>query len=265
MPVAQVMPGAEPFFHKGGAVGALLCHGFTGSPQSLRPWAEYLAAHGLIVSLPLLPGHGTTWRDMARTTSQDWYAAAERALGDLSAQCGEVFVMGLSLGACIALRLAERHGHEVRGLVLVNPSLAPDTRLFALAPVLKHVAGSLRGIGSDIKKPGNRELAYDRMPVRSAASLPALWRQTAGHLGEVSQPVLVYRSSMDHVVGPASMRVLQSGLPPALLTIRTCDNSYHLATLDNDAQLIFAGSLDFVRMHCRDGTWHGDGAAQEMR
>ena len=54
-----VLPGAEPFRHEGGEVGVLLCHGFTGSPQSLRPWAEYLAERGLTVALPLLPGHGT--------------------------------------------------------------------------------------------------------------------------------------------------------------------------------------------------------------
>ena len=253
--MAQVMPGAEPFFSAGGAVGALLCHGFTGNPASLRPWAEYLADNGLTVSLPRFPGHGTTWRDMATTTSADWYAAAERALDDLRGQCAEVFVMGLSLGGCLALRLAEGRGSQISGLVLVNPSLAPDTWLFALAPVLKHIVPALRGVGSDIKKPGVSELAYDRIPVRSAASLPAIWRQTTEHLADVSQPVLVYRSGEDHVVGPASMRALTAGLTADLLTIRGCNDSYHVATMDNDAQAIFTGSLEFVRAHCRDGTW----------
>jgi len=63
------MPGAEPFFHSGGSTGVLLCHGFTGSPGTLRPWADYLAEAGLTVSLPRLPGHGTTWQEMARTSS----------------------------------------------------------------------------------------------------------------------------------------------------------------------------------------------------
>src|SRR5579875_1881715 len=67
-----VLPGAEPFEHDGGRVGVLLCHGFTGSPQSLRPWAEFLAEAGLTVSLPRLPGHGTTWQEMSRTRSEDW-------------------------------------------------------------------------------------------------------------------------------------------------------------------------------------------------
>src|SRR5271156_276517 len=121
--------GGNPFFHRGGPTGALLCPGFTGSPQSLRPWAQFLAEAGLSVSLPLLPGHGTSWQDMNHTTSDDWLAAAGQALTELRAECDEVFLMGLSMGACLALRLAETaDGPDLRGLVLVNPSLAPDTK-----------------------------------------------------------------------------------------------------------------------------------------
>ena len=193
---------SEPFEYDGGPVGVLLCHGFTGSPQTLRPWADHLAGHGFTVSLPRLPGHGTAWPDLARTGWRDWYAEVDRAFGGLASRCEQTFVFGLSMGACLALRLAEVHGGAVRGLVLVNPSLAPDTKLFLLAPVLKHVPLSLPGIASDIKKPGEREFGYDRVPVRAAATLPRLWEVTTRHLGDVTQPVLVYRSTVDHVVGP---------------------------------------------------------------
>ena len=44
-----LMPGAEPYAHDGGSTGVLLCHGFTSTPASLRPWAEYLAGAGLSV------------------------------------------------------------------------------------------------------------------------------------------------------------------------------------------------------------------------
>ncbi len=244
--MSPVLPGAEPFDHEGGPAGVLLCHGFTGSPQALRGWADYLAAHGLTVSLPRLPGHGTTWQDMARTGSDDWYAEVDAAFGRLASRCEQTFVFGLSMGGCLALRLAEAHGSAVRGLVLVNPSLAPDTRLFLLAPVLKHVLRSLPGLASDIKKPGVHEVGYDRVPVRAAATLPKLWNTTVRHLGEIAQPVLVYRSTVDHVVGPASMRALLAGLPDSQVTVRECADSYHVATLDNDAGAIFEGSLKFI-------------------
>jgi carboxylesterase len=245
--MSPVLPGAEPFDHSGGPVGVLLCHGFTGSPQALRGWADYLAGRGLTVSLPRLPGHGTTWQDLARTGSDDWFAEVDAAFGRLASRCEQVFVFGLSMGGCLALRVAETRGAAVRGLVLVNPSLAPDTKLFLLAPVLKHLIRSLPGIASDIKKPGVHELGYDRVPVRAAATLPKLWNETVRNLSQVTQPVLVYRSSTDHVVGPASMRALLARLPEGQVTVRECADSYHVATLDNDAEAIFEGSVTFMQ------------------
>jgi carboxylesterase len=248
-----VMPGAEPFAHDAGPTGVLLCHGFTGSPQSLRLWADYLAEAGLTVRLPRLPGHGTTWQDLGHTRWEDWYAEVDRSFDELWARSDEVFVMGLSMGGCLALRLAELRDSAVSGLVLVNPSVAADTRLFALAPVLKLVVPSLKGIASDIKKENSTELGYDRVPVKAAATLPGLWRAAQAKLADVTQPVLVYRSTVDHVVGPASLRVLRAALPQAQLEVRECPDSYHVATLDNDAQAIFTGSLEFVRTHSRAG------------
>jgi carboxylesterase len=247
--MSPVLPGAEAFDHTGGPIGVLLCHGFTGSPQTLRPWADYLVSQGLSVSLPRLPGHGTSWQDMARTGWTDWYGEVDAALTALAGRCEQVFVCGLSMGACLALRLAEVHVDTVRGLVLVNPSLAPDTRLFMLAPVLKYVVRSLPGIASDIAKPGAAELGYKRVPVRAAATLPGLWRTTAQHLGEISQPVLVFRSATDHVVGPASMPVLLGALPESQVRVVPLPDSYHVATLDNDAATIFEGSAEFIKEH----------------
>jgi carboxylesterase len=245
-----VMPGAEPFTHVGGSTGVLLCHGFTGSAQSLRPWAEYLAEAGLSAWLPRLPGHGTTWQELAHTRWEDWYAEVDRAFDELREHSGEIFVMGLSLGGCLALRLAELRGSAISGLVLVNPYVT-DIRLIALAPLLKLVVPSLKGVISDIKKEQVSEVGYERIPVRAAATLPGLWRATRAGLGDVTQPVLVYHSAVDHVVGPASLRVLREGLPDGTLEVRELPDSYHVATLDHDAPTIFAGSLEFIRAHGR--------------
>jgi carboxylesterase len=190
---------------------------------------------------------------MARTRWEDWYAEVDRAFDELHATTDEIFVMGLSMGGCLALRLAELHGPAVSGLVLVNPSVTAETKLFLLAPVLKLVVPTLAGVASDIKKPGITELAYDRVPVKAAATLPGLWRITQQQLGQVTQPVLVYRSPSDHVVGPANLEILRRALPASQLEVRECPDSYHVATLDNDAETIFAGSLDFVRSHSHAG------------
>lgn len=243
-----LMPGAEPYHHEGGKVGVLLCHGFTGTPQALRPWAEFLARAGLTVSLPRLPGHGTTWQEMSHTGWEDWYGELEHAFGELRGRCPDTFVMGLSLGGSMALRLAEVHGDAVRGVVAVNPSIVNDVPLLRLAPLLKWVIRSVPGVANDIKKEGVTELAYDRTPVRAAATLPRLWSLVQSELHKVTQPVLVYHSPQDHVVKPASVRLLRERLGDNLTVVELPD-SYHVATLDNDAETIFQGSLEFITAH----------------
>jgi carboxylesterase len=88
---------------------------------------------------------------------------------------------------------------------------------------------------------------YDRVPVRAAATLPAMRTLTVAHLHEVTQPPLVYRSAVDHVVGPNSMKALRQALPE--VEVRPLGNSYHVATLDNDAPAIFDGTLAWINQH----------------
>ncbi len=244
-----LMPGAEPFELEGGRVGVLLVHGFTGSPQGLREWGEHLNAAGLTVSCPRLPGHGTRWQDLQMTRWPDWYNAAERAFDSLRERCDQVFVMALSMGASLSLRLAALRGEEVAGLVLVNPSISTENKQLVLLPVLKHVVKTFPGVANDIKAEGMTELGYDKVPLRAVASVVELWSDVRSRLGLVTQPLLVFRSAEDHVVEASNTRLLLAQVGSSETEERVLANSYHVATLDNDRHEIFAGSLEFVVSH----------------
>ena len=250
-PRATTLPGAVAITHPGGPIGVVLCHGYTGTPQSLGGWPQALADAGFAVQCPLLPGHGTQWQDMARTRWTDWYDAVDAAFGDLAGRCDEVYVMGLSMGGTLALRLAETHGAGVAGIVLVNPSLATTRRAAKLAPFLKLFVASTKGPGNDVAKSGVLELAYDRHPLRAFDSLRAFWRVVRSDLGRIEQPLLVFRSANDHVVEPISTKILLEGVSSGDVTEVVLKDSFHVATLDHDAARIFQGSIDFVRSHTR--------------
>lgn len=252
---STLLPGAEPFeaAPDGWAdaprprVGVLLCHGFTGSPQSMRPWADHLLAAGYRVSVPVLPGHGTHWTHMQLTRWPDWYAALESALRELAADCDAVFVTGLSMGAGLALRLAEEHGDQIAGLVLVNPSVKRNRPVEALIPALSLVVPSMPGVGSDIKREGVTEVAYDRVPMKAARSLAQMWRAVAADLGRVTVPVLLFRSVADHVVHASSSALVLGTVASQDVEEVLLHESYHVATLDHDADRIFADSAAFIR------------------
>jgi len=155
------------------------------------------------------------------------------------------------MGGTLAIRLAEERGPDVAGLVLVNPSLLTKRPDRFLLPVLRWVAPTWQGIASDIKKEGPVELAYDRIPVKAAYQLSRLWLSTRTDLERVNQPILVFRSTEDHVVEPDSSALLRERVSSTDVREVLLEDSYHVATLDNDAPIIFEGSLDFVRRLAR--------------
>ncbi|MEU3497285.1 alpha/beta hydrolase [Kitasatospora cineracea] len=242
-----LLPGAEPYRRAGGPVGVLLVHGFTGSPQSMRPWAEHLAEAGLTVSVPLLPGHGTRWQDLQPTRWEDWYATVGAAFEELAADCEQVFVCALSMGGSLALKLAAEHGDRISGLVLVNPSVRSDNPATVLLPVLRHLLPSLPGVAGDIALPGAAEVGYDRLPLHAAWSLSKLWEGVQRGMPAVTQPVLLMHSPQDHVVSPRNSALVLARISSTDVTELLLERSFHVATLDHDAGLIFGASLDFVR------------------
>jgi carboxylesterase len=243
----SLLPGAEPYSADGGKVGILLSHGFTGTPASMRPWAEHLAAAGYTVRVPLLPGHGTRWQDCNATGWQDWYATIERTHDELLDRCDKVFAFGLSMGGTLVTRLAEERPSTVAGLVLVNPSYGTERFDAKLAPFISWAVRSRPAISGDVKKPGVRELAYDRTPVVAFASLQRLWALVLRDMGKVTAPVRLYRSAEDHVVEPLSAKLLLTRTTATDVDEVVLENSYHVATLDNDAEQIFTGSIEFIR------------------
>jgi carboxylesterase len=240
-------PGRIAFRHDGGDVGVLLIHGFTGAPGSLLAWAEHLVAEGFTVRLPLLPGHGTRWQDMNRTTFDDWLAATTTALQELGQQCRAVVVAGLSMGGTLALRLAELYPDEIAGLVLVNPSvltLRKDAKY--LLPLVRRWLPVFPPIAGDIAKPGVQEPGYNRLPVKAMYSLSLGWPIVRRDLARVTAPVLLLHSKVDHIVEPVNSQIVRDEVSSADVTEIVLERSYHVATMDYDAELIFSSSVEFI-------------------
>lgn len=241
----SISPLHQSFRGGSGAIGVLLCHGFTGSPYALRDWADDLVAAGHRVGLPRLPGHGTAWQDLKRMDWTEWYLRVEHEYQYLRSHCDQVVVGALSMGGALALRLAEEHP-DVAGLLLVNPAVASYSRLVPLAPALRFVMPSVGAIDSDIAKPGVKEHGYTRTPVGGVAAMHRLWKVVRRDIAKVEAPLLLFRSRTDHIVPERSARFILDGVSSAVKVERFLPNSYHVATLDWDAPSIFVESRDFI-------------------
>jgi carboxylesterase len=242
-----VLEGAEEFELGEGPVGALLIHGFTGSPQGLRVLGQHLADNGLSVVGVRLPGHGTTWQDLNTRTRDEWVAAVEDGYDRLAAKCDEVFIVSLSFGSSLAVDFAARHPDKVSGLVLLASFLmTKDPRRF-LAPAIRLLIQSLPGAGNDIADPDMREIVYDRVPTRAAYQMLQFTRRARRALPSVTCPVLIIHARNDHTAHPDNAKMILDQIGSTEKELIWLERSYHVITVDLERDEVYAKTLEFIK------------------
>ena len=243
-----IMAGAEAWSHTGETDrGALVLHGFTGNPGSMRGLAEAFAAAGYHVEMPRLPGHGTTVEDMMTTSWSDWTAETEAAYQRLAERTRTMVVAGLSMGGALTLWIGGRH-EEIAGLICINPATQPQAAEVTdmLAGILAEGTTVIPGIGSDIADPDAKENAYEGTPVACLLSFVTEGLATIAPTYETMRmPLLLLNSPQDHVVEPAQAEFLATHYGGPIERV-TLERSFHVATQDYDKELIFTESVAFA-------------------
>lgn len=242
-----MLAGAEAWSSPGegalGRIGIVVVHGFTGNPCSTRPFGEALARRGFAIEVPRLPGHGTHWRDMARTRYTDWRAEVEAAVARVRERAHHVLLVGLSMGGALVLDVACRDA-KIAGVVPINaPVLDREGLLARLAPLLEKVlpvvpASAAGLVENDAARPGVDERAYAWVPAAAGNSLLRELPRLREDLGHLHAPVLVAWSAQDHSVPPANSRAIARLAREAQVEELVLERSFHLATLDLDADLL---------------------------
>lgn len=242
-----VLAGAEPFFFKGSEVGVLLSHGFTGTTQSMRYLGEQLHAAGHTVMAPRLAGHGISPQAMSKTTAQDWIDSIDDALAELRKSCTQIFMAGLSMGGTLTLYTAAKHPDVIKGAVPINAVVHMGKADMASAVFDRSMPETLPGIGSDVKDPDTTELAYREVPVPAFRQIYALAAVTQDLLPLIKCPTLVMQSRDDHVVHPSNGPRIVGLVGAKRVELLWLEDSYHVATIDFDKELIARQTIAFIR------------------
>ena len=256
MDAAVSIPGAAPWSMAGqgqrGRIGVIVVHGFTGNPAGTRPLGQHLASQGYTVEVALLPGHGTSHHDLARTRYADWYGAVEHLAEYLDVRCDAVVLIGHSVGGTIALDLAARRRELIDAVVVINPLVRPPAGRLArlsglLQFVLPHVPRARAGLPTDdLVLDEVEEGAYALVSTRAARSLLVELDRIRAGLLDVEAPLLVVRSVEDHTVDPSNAREVMEGNGSRGLRELVCEHSYHLPHLDQDAALVASSISAFL-------------------
>ncbi len=237
---------AEPFVFEQGPTACLLIHGFSGSPAEIRPLGEYLAAQGITVKAPLLPGHGTTPEDLRQTRWPQWVRAAEAELGEMKARYGRVHVAGFSMGGLVSLYLAAHH--EVATVTALScPSKLADWRQI-FVPLAKYLMPYYP------TKISNPELAeqmesYDRFPMAAVHSLIHLARQVRKDLPRVRQPLLVMQGDRDRWIAEESGSYIMANAGSAEKEFVSLPGRNHLITLERGREEVARAVHGWIQKH----------------
>lgn len=231
---------------KNAHIGVLLVHGFTGSPASMRPWGEFLNSHGYTVRVPLLPGHGTKPEDLNKVKWEEWPAKVAFELSELQKTCDTIFLVGLSMGGSTVLNVTIDNNEAIKGLILVNPMIHVRGIPVEVGFFLSRFQKMRTSVGDDIKRPGVTEWGYDALPTRGVYQLLKMLRITRRNLGKITVPVQLFHSVDDHTLPVSNTDIILDGLGSLIKNRIELVNSYHVATMDYDQELIFHNSLQFI-------------------
>jgi carboxylesterase len=242
----EYMKGSEPFsFSSNSDKGILVIHGFTGTTSSLISLAEAFAKAGYNVECPRLTGHGTNWQDLEHTGYESWIKDVEKSLAKLKERSKNIYAAGLSMGGALALYLAEKYPDIMKIIAINNALIFKDIRMNFLS-LLKYIIRTVPGIGSDIKDSTKKEICYDLVPSKAVIEMLKLLKIVKKDLGKIKQPVLIFKSSVDHVVPQISADYTYKNISSIDKQFIRLENSYHVATMDYDTELICRKSLEFI-------------------
>ena len=245
----SIYPEAEPFFFNGSKDKVLLfIHGFTASPSEVYPTAQLLYDNtGYTASGILLPGHGSTPRDLNKTTWHEWFEAVEMELVELLDKYAGVFVVGLSLGGLLALHAACKI-KGLKGAVAINtPIYTQSSFLTASAPVMRYIKPYYPKTNPKTKLLEEQgRFAYKVTPVKAFRSMISLRNKVIKELKEIDIPVLIMQSLKDESVNPRSAQFILDRVDNANVKLVELQESEHVATMGIEKEKIVAEIAEFV-------------------
>jgi len=245
----------DEFFLQGSGLSALLIHGLTGTPYEMRSLGERLTAAGVRVHGVRLAGHCGGPEELGEVTHANWYESVVEGFERLRAYDEPNVIIGLSMGALLAARLAIDQREAVSAVVMLSPAFYlpfwTRTALRVMRPAM-NIANRIyinQQSGSDIHDAAARQIHPGNrlMPLRAAFNLIELSDQVRTMLPELVQPTLVIHSRSDHTCPfDKNVAFLMNHLGCADKRMVGLDESFHVITVDSERERVAQESLDFI-------------------
>jgi len=233
-----------------GPIGCFLIHGFSGSTYELQGLAEFLAGNGFRVTAKLLAGHGTSIEECNLVRADDWLSEMEFHFAEFFLDCDTAFVIGLSMGAGLALHLSTLF--PVAGVVAMAPALILNhPRLRWYLPLAAPFTSSLskeRACTGNTDRRYNH-YGYSRYPLNGLRAMLRLNRHIRSELHRVTLPTLVMHSRNDITVPYENANLVIDAISSEDKALIAYDHSGHVLPDGPEKEKVWADILDFLTRH----------------
>jgi carboxylesterase len=244
----------RPPAEEANGAAALCLHGLTGTPYEVRSVAEALVARGVRARGPWMAGHEEGAEELAKTSWQAWFEGARRELALLRAEHDRVFLVGMSMGGLVSLRIAETE--EIDAIVVIGTPLVLAPPIPQILPILRRfVSSRAKKGGSDIREPvaRARHPGLSSMPFSAVAELISLQAAVIPDLARVHAPILVAHGRLDRTARPRDAARIFEAVESSDKELFYLERSGHVATVDYDGPALARAAADFLARRAQIG------------
>jgi len=261
-PATGIILGTEPeTLQAAGERACLLVHGWLGSRIDFNDLGRRLHERDVTVRYMLLPGHGTTPRDLAEQQREDFVQAVRREYQALRDRYSDVTLVGFSLGAALAaIVTSERSGlpGEPDRLVLAAPYfditykfyyvLPPDVWNSLLSPFISYVIKRSSFVRVNREEAKDKIFSYKVIPTAAVTVLSDVGSvvRDPALLKKITCPVILLHSTGDMAACPDAAEEAFSLLGSGSKEFVSFERSNHHLFWDFDREKVMEKIVDFV-------------------
>lgn len=244
---------------------ALLIHGLGGTEYDLGPVQKTLRQAGLETYTLTLPGHGTRPEDLQQADAEEWLSAITAKYVEIRARHDTVHIIGMCLGALLAVELCKRVRHAKGKLIALAAPVFIDgwampwyrgiRKLIYLFPGLAARLRSKEAEPYGIKNERVRSIVrarfkrgdsfhYGWVPVICLREVDRVRELVQRGLENVLCPTLIMHANEDELTTTRSAHFLHAGIKDSRMLL--LEDSYHMICVDNDREQVAQAVLEFL-------------------
>ena len=245
----HTLPGAGPFYFEGNEIGIIFIHGGGGGTcADLKGIAEDLHQHqGYTIQVPLLPGFGTSPKDLRNTTIEEMKQALNTEIAELKGKCNKVIVGGHSMGGVLTFLMASKHSLD--GIFTISAPTAvqrPYTILKLIWKVLTHLPYFPVEYDNLKKETKGKWVGYKKIPINMGFKISKLIKEMKKILKDVTCPAILMQGRLDSAIKPESMDTIYNTISSTIKKKIWLENNDHPILDSPDHNQIISEIIEFI-------------------